>query len=200
MDHQLAASILKCCRLLLGVFVALPSIACAGFAPDEWLLGYGQSVPGWGETEETVKAADFVARWKIPVRGYAPGSKWFGVQSHEVWLEGTLHGMISDSDANDDHDIGFVDFAFLAAFILEPLGEAEPFVFAGGGPAYIFADIRGVGMDLTANYQVGLGIRNTRFFGQPTEFLLKFHHISNMSLANPNVSMNSLRFQVSLPF
>ena len=43
--------------------------------PDQWLVGYGESIPGWGETEETVKSIDFVARWKIPVREYESGGE-----------------------------------------------------------------------------------------------------------------------------
>ncbi len=184
----------------LTLIVSLSALEGRELWPDQWLVGYGESIPGWGETEETVKSIDLVARWKIPVREYEPGAKILGLRSHEVWIESTFHRLVSDSDPVDDDDYGIVDLAFLAAFTFEKVGSAEPFIFVGGGPAYLFADIRGAGMDLTANYQTGFGIRNIPFVGGRLETLLKFHHISNMSLGDPNVSMNSLRWQVSLAY
>jgi len=168
--------------------------------PDQWLLGYGQSIPGWGETEETVKTVDLVARWKIPVSPYAPGSRLFDIRRHEVWIESTFHRLITDSDSTDEHDLGIVDLAFLAAFTFEKLGIGEPYVLVGGGPAYLLADIRGSGMDLTANYQAGIGLRDIPIAGLHMEALLKFHHLSNMNLADPNIPMNSLRLLISVDY
>ena len=72
----------------------------------------------------------------------------------------------------------------------------------GGGPQYVMADIEGVGSDLCGNYQAGVGLRLNLFAEHPVDLELRFHHISNLGMADPNVPLNSTKAYVgfSLPF
>lgn len=168
---------------------------------DQIMVGYGQSIPGFGETTETVRTADLILRWKLLTKQYDPKDGPFRSSGHQRWMEIGAFGILSDSDHQDSKDYGIASVSFLAAWTFDfwdtPL---EPYLFCGGGPVYVFADINGVGSDICGNYQAGVGLKGFSLFNQPTEVQLKYHHISNLEMADPNIALNSVRLLISLPF
>jgi len=169
-----------------------------GFSPESLIVGYGASIPGFGQTTETVHTLDLGIRLTTELSIFE--SEDNGPIEHEVWVEPVFHLMLYDSDVSDDNDYGIVSLSFLGAWILESDSEVEPYFFLGGGPAFLFADIDGMGSDLNGNYQAGLGVRKLKIGNWQTEFQVKFLHISNLNRAKPNISLNSIRFALAFVF
>ena len=189
----------------IGLFGLLSGWTQAGFAldwkPDQVLVGYGSSLPGFGDTTERVQAADLALRWDALLRNYEPASpgSWKPA-SHHLWMETTFHAMLSDTDTVDRNDYGLFTFAFLGAWVFSPLENGiEPYVFLGGGPVYVAADVEGVGADVCGHYQAGVGLKGLRWLDRTFELGVRYHHVSNLGLADPNVSMNAVRISVAFP-
>jgi lipid A 3-O-deacylase len=169
-----------------------------GFTPESLIVGYGASIPGFGQTTETVHTLDLGVRFTTELSILESQNN--GPIQHEVWIEPVFHVMLSDSDASDSKDYGIATLSFLGAWILQSENESEPYFFLGGGPAFLFADIDGMGSDLNGNYQAGVGIRKLKLGNWQTEFQVKYLHISNLNRAKPNVSLNSIRFALGFEF
>ena len=103
---------------------------------------------------------------------------------------------------NDSNDFGIVGLNFLFAWIFPETPIGEPYFMFGGGPVYVAADIDGVGSDLCGNYQAGVGVRLNLIENHPVDLELRFHHISNLGMAEPNVPLNSTKLFLGfmLPF
>jgi lipid A 3-O-deacylase len=165
--------------------------------PEKLLLGYGVSIPGFGDTSETVHTADIGIRWEIDLSVLESGPE--GPIEHEVWIEPVFHAIVHDSDRNDSNDYGFATLSFLGAWILSS-DTVEPYFFLGGGPTYLFANIEGMGSDLNGNYQAGFGVRSLKIGKFESELQLKYFHVSNLNRAKPNVPLNSVRFAIGFRF
>lgn len=196
-----AACFFRALVLVACLAGSVPSALAVDWKPDQLLVGYGSSIPGFGDTSERVQAADFALRWDMPLRQCewdAPAS--WKPASHHLWMESTFHAMLSDTDTADRQDIGLFTFAFLGAWVFPSMENGiEPYVFLGGGPVYVAADIEGVGADVCGHYQAGLGLKGLHWMGRSFELALRYHHVSNLSLAEPNVSMNAVRIAIGFP-
>ena len=165
---------------------------------NQLLFGYGTSHPGWGQTTERVQTLDVVFRHARPF--FEKDSGWIR-GTHEFWIEAPVAILLSDSDSQDSNDFGMIGLNFLFAWIFPETKIGSPYILAGGGPQYILADIEGVGSDLCGNYQMGGGLRFT-VKDRPVNLELRYHHISNLGMEDPNISLNSTKgfLGFTLPF
>jgi len=166
---------------------------------NQLLLGYGKSHQGWGMTTERVETADIAWQHCRPM--FEVDKTWIK-GTHEFWIELPFSLLLSDSDRDDSDDIGIVALNFLFAWIFPQSPIGELYLMGGGGPVYMLANIDGVGSDLCGNYQAGIGLRLPPIAEQTISLECRYHHISNLDMATPNVSLNSTKILigVSLPF
>lgn len=161
---------------------------------DTWSLlgGGGMSHTSWGLTTEDVETIDLVLRYQHVLNRTIGRSWWQG--NHEFWIELPLIDVIKPNSG------GMVMMNFLVSWVFNASSTFQPYLFAGGGPLYTWADIEGVGSDLCGNYLGGGGFRIP--FGVRWAFNLeaRYHHISNLGLAEPNVPINSSKFYSGLTF
>lgn len=165
-----------------------------------FLVGYGISHPGFGATTERVQVLDVTPRISM-VQDSNIGSDWY-VMNRELWIELPVSIILSDSDGVDHHDLGLVSATFLMALVSKARSDIEPYLTIGGGPVYLAGDINGVGSDICGNYQLGLGIRFKSTAGRIWNLECRYHHISNLGMASPNVPLNSTKAAIGivLPF
>lgn len=194
--------------LLMGLSLLVPLLLCGLFFPihclyaaDEqaakdtvqWSLlgGYGSSHPGWGDTETRVETLDIIAR-RSSIIIDDMGSSWFRGY-HSLLIELPIHYLL---DYNEDPMIGL---NFLANYTFTSW-SLKPYIFIGGGPVYVSADIPGMGSDWNGSYQIGLGIN---LFQENTNSLFleaRYHHISNGNSEDPNEPLNSAKFLIGYTF
>ncbi len=165
-----------------------------------FLVGYGISHPGFGETTEKLQVLDVIPRISF-VQYNKVGSDWYTF-NRELWIELPVSMILSDSDSVDRHDFGLISATFLMALVSKARSDIEPYLTIGGGPVYLAGDINGVGSDICGNYQLGLGVRFKSNAGRIWNFEWRYHHISNLGMASPNVPLNSTKFAIGtiLPF
>ena len=155
------------------------------------LCGYGMSYPGWGETTERVQVLDVIPRF-CRVLDEKMGQDWYCL-NRELWVETPISLILSDTDSKDNHDVGVIGTSFLLALVSKARSNIEPYLIAGGGPVYLLGDIKGVGSDLCGHYQAGGGVRFKVGCGQVFNLEVRYHHISNLDMASPNVPLNSTK-------
>ncbi len=148
------------------------------------LAGAGESFPGWGATTERVKTVDLTLRYAGLI------NRRFGPRAldlrEQLWIELPVFWVY----APDHAPIYSMNFLFCS--IYERYATCQPYLTLGGGPVYVEADIPGMGSRLCGNYQAGVGARFP--FGRwALHVEARYHHISNMNTADPNVPINSLR-------
>ncbi len=166
---------------------------------NQLLLGGGSSIKGFGETDQEVVTLDVLWRhariFKEKEEGWLRGN-------HEFWIEAPVSIILSDSDDMDSNDFGMVGLNFLFAWVFPETPVGSPYFMIGGGPQYIMADIEGVGSDLCGNYQMGCGLRFNATDQHPVNLEIRYHHISNLGMAEPNVPLNSVKVFIgaTLPF
>ncbi len=166
---------------------------------NQILLGGGSSIKGFGETDQEVATVDVLWRhariFKEKKEGWLRGN-------HEFWIEAPLSFIVHDNDTVDSHGLGMVGLNFLFAWVFPETRMGNPYFMIGGGPQYILADIEGVGSDLCGNYQMGCGLRFNVAEKHPVNLEIRYHHISNLGMADPNVPLNSVKMFVgaTLPF
>lgn len=187
--------------------LAIVLLWCGGISSAElipaqdyggFLIGYRHSIPGWGGTLERVQTLDLVPRY-CHVLNRELGRGWLRV-SRELWVEAPLSILLSDTDHQDAHDVGLISANFLLALVGKSSEEVEPYITLGGGPVYVLADIRGVGSDLCGNYQAGFGVRFKTDNRRIWNLELRYHHISNLDMARPNIALNSLKLNAGWTF
>lgn len=161
---------------------------------DNWALlgGYGQSIPGWGETTQRVETLDVIPRYNHVIFRDV-GSGWYR-GFHSIFVELPVSIVLRP-------DVGtMVGVNFLAAYTFTGTDSVTPYIFGGGGPVYNFADIPGMGSDLNGNYQFGFGLK----YGWKNEhdllFELRYHHISNGGSDDPNDPLNSCKALFGITF
>ena len=164
---------------------------------NQLLLGGGSSIKGFGDTEEEVRTIDLV--WRH-ARIFQEKDADPSHGHRELWIEAPFSFLVSDSDNQDSNDIGLVGLNFLFAWMFSATDIGQPYVLAGGGPVLILADVDGVGSDLCGNYQAGCGMRLNSKNDHAVNLEIRYHHISNLGLANPNVPLNSIKLFIGFTF
>jgi len=167
---------------------------------DNWVIigGYGQSFPGWGETTQRVETLDLIPRYNHRILDNI-GSGWYQGY-HSLFLELPVSFVVSP-DVSAMLGINFLaayTFTAFTAFTADQ--QWQPYLFAGGGPVYSFADIQGMGAELNGNYQFGAGIKYDWDTSHQLLFELRYHHISNAGTRDPNESLNSLKILLGFTF
>jgi hypothetical protein len=189
----------RMCRvsvLTLGFQMAvLPGLAAAFDTSNDstsLLIGYGQSIPGWGQTTERVQTIDIVPRY-AHVMFEDFGTSWW-VGKHSTLIELPLH-LITSSELST-----MVGLNFLACYTFTADAKWQPYIFGGGGPVYSFADIPGMGSDWNGNYQFAIGMDHHLEDNRTVNVEVRYHHISNTGIETPNVPLNSLKILVGMSF
>ncbi|MHB8788417.1 MAG: acyloxyacyl hydrolase [Desulfobulbaceae bacterium] len=188
------------CFLLLAslIFSGTVPVVHAGIVDlakqeDSWAIlgGYGQSIPGWGETTQRVETVDLVPRYARTVIDDV-GAGWLqGFCS--LLLEVPVHLVVSPDTSS------MIGMNFLVRYTFTAMGM-RPYLFGGGGPVYNFADIPGMGADLNGNYQFGIGLEHGLTPDRSLLLELRYHHISNGGSDEPNEPLNSAKVLVGITF
>jgi hypothetical protein len=190
-SHSLAFCLFA---LITALGLTADPAAAADKRPDSWavLTGWGQSYPGWGQTTQRVETIDLIPRYNY-VSSDSKGAGWYrGFHS-------TLFEFPVSLIRNPETD-AMVGINFLACYTFTANAQWRPYIFGGGGPVYIFADIPGMGTQLNGNYQFGSGLEYR--LNERNHLLLeyRYHHISNAGAAKPNDPLNSCKFIIGLTF
>ncbi|MHB1184284.1 MAG: acyloxyacyl hydrolase [Desulfobulbia bacterium] len=191
-----AAFLLLLFFLLLCTFSRTDSAEAAVFdtSQDSWgvLSGYGQSIPGWGDTTQRVETLDLVLRYNHRIFDNL-GSGWYRGY-HSILLELPVHFVVSPDVSS------MVGMNFLACYTFTANQDIRPYLFGGGGPVYSFADVPGMGSELNGNYQFGMGLSYGINPDHDFLFELRYHHISNGGNEEPNEPLNSVKALFGLTF
>lgn len=182
--------------LLLGLLGIVPASVTYGFdfSEDTWALlgGYGQSIPGWGQTTERVHTIDLVPRYNhLTIDSL--GSGWFK-GFHSTLIEMPVH-FVTSPDVS-----AMVGLNLLACYTFTASAQWRPYIFGGGGPVYSFADIPGMGARWNGNYQFALGLEHPFNSSQSLLLEVRYHHISNTGTEEPNDPLNSVKLLVGFTF
>jgi len=184
---------IQCCIIMVFA-LSVNHCFADGTGKDYWgvLGGYGMSHPGWGQTTEDVETVDLLFRYSHVLDRDLGRSWWKG--NHELWVELPIMTVIKPGNA------AMVSLNFLVCWVFTASDAVSPYILAGGGPLYTGADIEGVGSDLCGNYLAGGGFRIA--LGERIAFNLeaRYHHISNLGFADPNVPINSTKFLSGFTF
>lgn len=169
----------------------------AGFldtSKDNWAIigGYGQSIPGWGQTTQRVETLDVIPRYSHRIFDNI-GSGWYRGY-HSLLLEVPVSFVVSPDVST------MVGINFLASYTFTSDQQWQPYLFGGGGPVYNFADISGMGSELNGNYQFGVGIKQALDNTHQLLFELRYHHVSNGGSGEPNDPLNSIKILFGLTF
>jgi hypothetical protein len=156
------------------------------------LAGYGQSFPGWGQTTQRVETIDLVLRHNHHVIEDI-GSGWYR-GFHSTIMELPVH-IVTSPDTS-----AMIALNFLATYTFTANPDWQPYIFGGGGPVYSFADIPGMSTHWNGNYQGGIGLEHPISDSRSLLFELRFHHISNAGLDEPNEPLNSIKVLIGLSF
>lgn len=161
---------------------------------DAWVLlgGYGQSIPGFGQTTERVQTIDLVPRYKHVI--FDPiGAGWLAGY-YSTLVELPVNIVVSPDVSS------MVGINFLASYTFTSDKNWRPYLFAGGGPVYSFANIPGMGAEWNGNYQLGLGLEHPLNSTQSLLFEFRYHHISNGGSEEPNIPLNSMKLLFGITF
>ena len=195
MDKSPIPNIIICCFSLIAV-LSLPvdQAQATDTRPNSWafLGGYGQSIPGWGQTTQRVETIDLIPRYNHIVFDEI-GSGWYK-GFHSALFEFPVSLILNPERS------AMVGINFLACYTFTGNEQWQPYIFGGGGPVYIFADIPGMGTKLNGNYQFGIGLEY--FLNKQNHLLFeyRYHHISNAGTAEPNEPLNSSKFIIGITF
>jgi len=194
MGHQVGVIVLI---FLCTFFPVSSSAEVTGLfdtSKDSWTVlgGYGQSVPGWGDTTQRVETLDIIPRYNRILIDEI-GSGWYKGY-HSIWLELPVSIVVSPETSS------MVGMNFLATYTFTAAALWHPYLFGGGGPVYNFADIEGMGADLNGNYQFGLGLKYQGYRDHELLLELRYHHISNAGSKEPNDPLNSWKLLFGISF
>ena len=167
---------------------------CFDTSQDRWALlgGYGQSIPGWGQTSERVQTIDIVPRYNHVM--FEPLGTGWSQGTYSTMVELPLHAVV------DPDESAMIGMNFLACYTFTAGNQWRPYLFGGGGPVYSFADIPGMGAEWNGNYQFGIGLEQSLDAGQVLLFEVRYHHISNAGAEEPNDPLNSIKLLIGLSF
>lgn len=184
-------------QLLATLLITLLGVSCSSYSygadrPDRSpfgvVIGYGASHPGWGGTQERVETIDLALRYESPPEK-VKGRRWYK-NRHSLVIETPLNVV------RGPYDSFMLGVSFLSRWTLERK-NIKPYFLVGGGPVYSNANIKGMSSKINGSYQAGVGLEFTinrrRYFVD-----IRFHHISNGSIREPNVPLNSSKILFGL--
>jgi len=157
-----------------------------------FMVGYGQSIPGWGLTTERVETIDLIPRYNHVIFPDL-GSGWLKGEYSAI-VELPIHVVYRPVVSS------MIGINFLACYTFTSDKDWRPYIFGGGGPVYSFADIPGMGAQMNGNYQFAIGLAHPISATQSLLTEIRYHHISNAGSTEPNVPLNSIKFIVGLTF
>ncbi|MEJ2466630.1 MAG: acyloxyacyl hydrolase [Candidatus Thiodiazotropha sp.] len=160
----------------------------------ELLLGYGESHPGWGDTQERVETRDLILRQVRP-QSFTRGEGWYR-NRRSVLIELPVHFL---KEPQEPPMFG-ITFNACWTFLAHP--RYQPYVLVGGGPLYTQAEIPGTSSKLKGSYQAGAGLKIDLSSSAMLRLEYRFHHVSNGGIKKPNDPLNSdkLLLGLQLPF
>ena len=88
----------------------------------------------------------------------------------------------------------------MAAHTFTSHETVQPYIFIGGGPVYVGADIEGMGARMNGNYQAGVGLRRKIGENRYLLFEYRYYHVSNGGRRDPNVPLNGSKFMIGFTF
>lgn len=190
-------TVLAFALLLLMIFLphhAQSATSGIDTSEDHWALlaGYGQSIPGWGLTTQRVEVLDLIPRYNHVIFGDL-GSGWYR-GAHSLLVELPLSLVLNPENS------AMIAANFLAAYTFTAERHWRPYLFAGGGPVYSFADIPGMGSELNGNYQFGIGLQSSFDRQHTFSVEMRYHHISNGGSEDPNDPLNSFKLLIGVTF
>jgi len=193
--HRSTGLILCCfCCLICSLAQAGDARSTPGDSEKAWILsaGYGITHKGMGQTQINVETVDLVVgRETFLTENFGSGMLY---GRHSLVVELPLSFVV---DPWEDPMIGV---NFLARWTFESLEDTKPYLFAGGGPIFTDAKIKGLGSNLNGNYQWGVGLRFPSRIGHELVVEYRFHHISNMNTKDPNEPLNSSKLLLGIRF
>ncbi len=178
---------------LLLLYPATTALAFGGPQDSKAiLLGYGQSIPGWGQTTERVQTIDFIPRYSLMMDDNVGSGLLQGKYTtlFELPIQLVRSPVVTS----------MIGINFLACYTFTSSAQWRPYIFGGGGPVYSSGDIPGMGTRFNGNYQFALGLDHPITTTQSLLFEIRYHHISNAGTAEPNVPLNSIKFLIGLTF
>ena len=155
--------------------------------------GAGLSKDGWGNTHQQVETLDLVFRQDRPQQGTRGKGRWINRKS--VFIEVPVSWIYSPDRAP------FIGFTMNVAwqFLYHP--GSQPYLFIGGGPGYTQVEIPGTSSHIKGTYQLGAGIEfKPQTLSRGLFIELRYHHMSNGGLKEPNDSVNSLKLLLGSRF
>lgn len=164
----------------------------AGTWENTFLLGYGITHRGFGETRTEVQTVDFIPRIGYFHSGEL-GAGWYRGQFEHV-LELPLHLavdpkvriMTGGNLLARWNFTGVLDKGYL------------PYVFAGGGVLYVDLGLPTMGSRLNYTYGGGTGVHYLLRKDLSVSGEYRYHHISNANTAQPNEPLNSSKFLLGI--
>ena len=195
LGRKLFAHLILCFFCLVGTMVeAGEHSSSTGHSGKSWILsaGYGITHNGMGETKVDVETVDVVVgRETFLTENFGRGL-FYG--RHSLVVEVPLSFVVVPWEEP------MIGLNFLARWTFESSEKTKPYVFAGGGPVYTNAKIKGLGSKVNGNYQYGLGVRFPSRIGDEFVIEYHFHHISNMNTKDPNDPLNSSKLLFGVRF
>jgi len=196
MKHEWIIRIIVLSLLLFGSPATVTSVEAEFLDTSKDNLaiigGYGQSIPGWGQTNQRVETLDVITRYNHRIFDNI-GSDWYRGY-HSILIEVPVSFVVRPEVST------MVGVSFLASYTFTSGQQWQPYLFGGGGPVYSFADIPGMGSELNGNYQFGIGIKHNWHKTHQLLFELRYHHISNGGSEEPNAPLNSIKILFGLAF
>ena len=149
-----------------------------------FLVGYGITHEGFGETRTQVQVVDVIARFGYFLSDEI-GKGWYQGR-HELLIELPLHLAV------DPQTRVMTGGYLLGSWKFTGLYEKRlyPYVFAGGGVLYVDLGLPTMGSRLDFSYQGGTGIQYLIRENLAVMAEYRYLHISNAGTAQPNEPLN----------
>jgi len=149
-----------------------------------FLVGYGITHEGFGETRTQVQVVDVIARFGYFLSDEI-GKGWYQGR-HELLIELPLHLAV------DPQTRVMTGGYLLGSWKFTGLKEKRlyPYVFAGGGVLYVDLGLPTMGSRLDFSYQGGTGVQYLIRENLAVMAEYRYLHISNAGTAQPNEPLN----------
>ena len=149
-----------------------------------FLVGYGITMQGFGETETQVQVVDAIGRFGYFLSDEI-GKGWYQGR-HELLIELPIHLAV------DPQTRVMTGFYLLGSWKFTGLKEKHlyPYLFAGGGILFVDLGLATMGSRLNFSYQGGTGIQYLIRKNLAVMAEYRYLHISNAGTAQPNEPLN----------
>jgi len=159
-----------------------------------FLVGYGITHEGFGETRTQVQVIDVIGRFGYFLSDEI-GKGWYQGR-HELLIELPLHLAV------DPQTRVMTGGYLLGSWKFTGLYEKRlyPYVFAGGGVLYVDLGLPTMGSRLDFSYQGGAGVQYLIRENLAVMAEYRYLHISNAGTAQPNEPLNFSHFLFGISF